>query len=166
MLLLFAVGQYALLLTANIFSVAAIRTIALFRAASAVGFVMTLATGFLLYNTLLSFRFQFWVNGIVVAIISFLLLIPALWSVGLAESVSKKVLTFGFWLAVMSGLLAIGISFWPVSIAVASLFLTTSLYVYMGISQHYFSQKLFTRTIWEYVTVGLVVLITMLVTAG
>ena len=43
---LFGVGQYALLLTGNIFSVAAIRTIALFRAASAVGFVMALLSGF------------------------------------------------------------------------------------------------------------------------
>ena len=43
---LFGIGQYTLLLTANIFSVAAIRTIALFRAAVAVGFVMTLLTGF------------------------------------------------------------------------------------------------------------------------
>ncbi|MDO8488056.1 MAG: hypothetical protein Q7S31_01945 [bacterium] len=165
-LVLFGVGQYALLLTANIFSVAAIRTIALFRAASAVGFVMTLATGFLLYNSLLSFRLASWANGVGVALISLCLLVPALWSSELAESVTRRVWFFGVWLAILIGLLAVGVSFWPVSLAVGSLFLTTALYVYLGISQHHFSSRLSTRTMWEYVTVGLVVLVTMLVTAG
>lgn len=165
-LLLFAVGQYALLLTGNIFSVAAIRTIALFRSATAVGFVMTLVTGFLLYNSLLSFRLPFWANGIGVGGVSFLLLLPALWSVELEQKLGRKVLNYSAWLAIMIGLLASAIAFWPISLAVSSLFLTTALYVFMGISQHQFSQKLFTRTIWEYTTVGMVVLITMLITAG
>jgi hypothetical protein len=77
-ILLFGVGQYVLLLTANIYSVAAIRTIALFRAAQAVGFVMTLVTGFLLFNTILSFKMGFWFNAPLITIASFLLLLPAL----------------------------------------------------------------------------------------
>ncbi len=165
-LLLFGVGQYALLLTANIFSVAAIRTIALFRAASAVGFVMTLVTGFLLYNSLLSFRLPFWANGVGVAVISCLLLLPALWSVDLPEKLTHPIISYSVWLAMLVGLMALAIGFWPVSLAVASLFLTTVLYVFLGIAQHHFTGRLFTRTIWEYATVGMVVLVTMLVTAG
>ena len=165
-LLLFGVGQYALLLTANIFSVAAIRTIALFRAATAVGFVMTLVTGFLLYNTLLSFRLPFWANGAGVAAISFLLLLPALWSVELPEKISTRIASYSAGLAGVVGMLALAIAFWPISLAVASLFLTTALYVSLGLAQHQFSGRLFIRTIWEYVTVGVVVLITMLATAG
>lgn len=165
-LLLFGVGQYALLLTANIFSVAAIRTIALFRAALAVGFVMTLVTGFLLYNTLLSFRLPFWANGLGVGGVSFLLLLPALWSVELKEKITPDVLTYSSWLATVVGMLAAAIGFWPVSLAVASLFLTTVLYVFLGLTQHHLSGRLFTRTIWEYATIGIVVLITMLFTAG
>ena len=165
-LLLFGVGQYALLLTANIFSVAAIRTIALFRAASAVGFVMTLVTGFLLYDTILSFRLPFWANGVGVAAISFLLLLSALWSVELPEQLSAKIYSYSAGLAGVVGILALAIAFWPVSLAVASLFLTTALYVCLGLAQHHFSDRLFTRTIWEYVTVGMVVLVTMLATAG
>ncbi len=165
-LLLFAVGQYALLLTGNIFSVAAIRTIALFRSASAVGFVMTLVTGFLLYNSILSFRLPFWANWLGVGVISFLLLLPALWSVELHEKLTRPVLAYSAWLAAMVGLLALAISFWPISLAVASLFLTTVLYVLLGISQHHFAGRLFSRTIWEYTIIGVVVLITMLLTAG
>ena len=47
---LFGVGIYALLLTNNVFSVAAIRTIQLLRAAHAVGFLLSLLTGFFFFE--------------------------------------------------------------------------------------------------------------------
>ncbi len=163
---MFGIGQYALLLTANIFSVAAIRTIALFRAAGAVGFVMTMLTGFLLYDAILSFREAWWWSAPLVIIVSMLLLLPALWSVEVEEKLSLKLVKYTIWLAILQGLMAVAISFWPVSLIVASLFLTTMLYIYLGISQHHFSQRLYSRTVWEYLTVGIVVLATMLITAG
>lgn len=165
-IIIYAVGQYALILTGNIFSVAAIRTIALFRAASAVGFVMTLLTGFLLYDTILSFRLGFWWMGPLVTLVSGMLIFPALWSVGLENKLSLKLVKYVIGISVLLGLLAISISFWPVSLTVSSLFLTTMLYVYLGIVQHHFSQRLFSRTVWEYVTIGIVVLTTVLLTAG
>ena len=66
-----------------------------------------------------------------------------------------KLIKYSLWLAVLQGLLGLGVSLWPVSLAVASL-LTTMLYVYLGIAQHHFAQRLFSRTVWEYVTVGIV----------
>ena len=165
-IVLFGVGQYALLLTGNIFSVAAIRTIALFRAAQAVGFVMTLLTGFFLYDTILSFRQGFWFNVPLVFLASLLLLLPALWSVKLEERLKQQLLAFTLTLSLLQAVLVLGISFWPISLAVSALFLTTMLYVYLGISQHYFLERLFKRTAWEYIIVGMVVLVTMLVTAG
>lgn len=165
-IVLYGIGQYALLLTANIFSVAAIRTIALFRSASAVGFVLTLLTGFFLFDTILSFRLNFWEVGLWVAIAGFFLLFPGLWAVNLETKIPRKVIGYSVVLALMMGLLSIAISFWPISIAVASLFLCTMLYIFLGVAQHHFSQRLFPRTVWEYVTVGVVVLITMLFTSG
>ncbi|MEK7154833.1 MAG: hypothetical protein AAB697_01770 [Patescibacteria group bacterium] len=165
-LAVFGVSQYALLLTTNIFSVAAIRTIALFRTATAMGFLMTLATGFLAYDAVFSFRPGFWISAPVVVIISFLLLLPSLWSVNLNEGISLKIIKYSVWMAILQGALTVAISFWPVSLTVASLFLTTMLYTYLGIAQHHFSQRLFSKTVWEYVTVGAVVLATMLLTAG
>ena len=163
---LFGVGQYALLLSANIFSVAAIRTIALLRAAHAVGFVMTLLTGFFLYNTILSLRLPFWWQGLMVMVASALLLLPALWSVELPERISVEIWRFSLGLGWNLGWLAVAIAFWPISLAVASLFLTTGLYVFLGIAQNYFSRRLFPRTVMEYVVVGVVVLVTMLVTSA
>lgn len=162
----FAVGQYALLLTANIFSVAAIRTIALFRAASAVGFVMSLITGFFLFDTIFSFRMFFPLIGLSVATASFLLLLPALWSVELLPKISSRVASYSLWMAIFMGIVAMSIAFLPVSISVSALFLSTVLYVFLGIAQHQFADRLFARTVGEYVTVGVAVTITMLATVG
>ncbi len=162
----FGIGQYALMLSGNIFSVAAIRTIALVRAAAAVGFVMNLLTGYFLYNTILSFRLSFWSVGLWVTLVSFLLLLPGLWSVQLSPRLSRSIVKFAVVLAGLLGFCAVAISFWPISLSVSSLFLCTMLYVYLGISQHHFSQRLFKRTVGEYVTVGAAVLVTMLLTAG
>ncbi len=163
---IFGIGQYALLLSANIFSVAAIRTIALFRAASAVGFVMTLVTGFFLFDTILSFRFEFYVIGLLVMLTSFCLTLPALWSVELLPKLNARTMVFSVFLAFSMGMFSVAVSFWPISTSVASLFLSTMLYVVLGLSQHHFSERLFNRTVWEYVVVGLVVTATMLLTVG
>ena len=165
-MLFFGVGQYALLLSANIFSVAAIRTIALLRAASAVGFVMTLVTAFFLYDTIWSFRLPFWEVGVFVWAASWALLLPALWSVKLEKRINRGVLMYSFWQAVLVGVLAMGIAFWPITITVSSLFLCTMLYILLGITQHYFADRLFPRMLWEYVTIGGVVVATVLITAG
>jgi len=164
--ILLAIGLYALLLTANIFSVAAIRTIALFRAALAVSFVMTLLTGFLLFDTILSFRLSFWIIGILVSSVAFLMFVPSLWSVKLEKRVSADIWTFSIVLSVLMGWLAVAVSFWPINLSVAALFLSTMLYIFLGVSQHHFQERLFVRTVWEYITVGGVVLMTMLLTSG
>ncbi|MEJ2441669.1 MAG: hypothetical protein P8Y06_01980, partial [Patescibacteria group bacterium] len=52
----YGLGIYALCLTTNIYTVAAIRTIALLRAARGVGFVLTLVTSFLIFDTILSLK--------------------------------------------------------------------------------------------------------------
>lgn len=160
------VAEYFLLLTANIFSVAKIRTIALFRAALAVSFVMTVVTAFFIFNTILSFRQAFWVIGLLVTAGSALLLLPALWAVELKPVLDRKVISYTLLLSLYIGFFGVIISFWPISTAVASIFMATVMYVFLGISQHHFSGRLFPKTVWEYVPFGLVVLITMLLTAG
>ena len=88
---LYALGMYALLLTENIYNVAADRTIALLRAAHSVGFLLTLVTYFLLVQTVMAFRFPFFLNAIFVGMVSYLLVFQSLWSSVLEESVSRRV---------------------------------------------------------------------------
>ena len=162
---IFAVGHYALLLSGNIFSVAAIRTIALLRAAQTVSLVMTLLSGFLLFDIIVSFRFPIFGSSILILFASLLLSIPALWTVEVGETLNIKIVLYSLVIALLMSMLSISISFWPTTISTSSLFLTSMLYCFLGLSSHHFSQRLFKNTVWEYVIVGLVVLSTVLVTS-
>lgn len=162
---LFGVGVYALFLTENVFSVAAIRTIQLLRAAHAVGFLLSLLTGFFFYQAIFSFRLSFWINFLLVLIISFPIILQGLWSVVLEERPSRRTAVTSFWLALLLGETALILSFWPVTVAMAALFLTTALYVFLGLVREYFAERLFRRTAYEYIGVGIVVLLAMILTA-
>lgn len=160
---IFSLGMYALLLTENIFSVAAIRTIQLLRAAHAVGFLLTLVTAFFLFDTIWSFRLQSWMNALLVGIAAFPLLLQGLWTYELTERrLSKRTLLFSSILSLGLVEIAFALSFWPVTVAVGSLFLVTMLYIGLGISQFYYSERLFKKTLYEYLWVGIIVLITTL----
>jgi hypothetical protein len=155
----FGIGMYALLLTENIFNVAAIRTIQLLRAAHAVGFLLTLMVAFFMWDSIFSFRLASWWNGILIFLTSLPLVLQALWSVNLAERLTKKVWLNSLGLSWGLGSLGLMISFWPVTITVASLFLVTSLYVGLGLMQHALSGRLFRKTVEEYLWVGASVLV-------
>jgi len=157
--ILYALGIYALLLTENVFSVAAIRTIQLFRAAMAVGFLLTLLTSFLLFDTIFSFRLWPWANAGMVFLVSLPLVLQGLWNVNLEERLTREILLFSLILTGCLAEIALVISFWPLSIAMASLFLTTGVYVLLGLSQALFQERLFRQTINEYLGVGIVVLL-------
>jgi hypothetical protein len=162
--LLYGFGFYALLLTENIFSVSAIRTIQLFRAAQAVGFLLTLLTAFFLYDTVFSFKLYAWANAFLVILISFPLYLQGLWSINLEEKISRELINFAIVLALVSAELTLIISFMPLTIAMSSLFLTTVVYVTLGLCQAYFQGRLFRRTVYEYLAVGVIVLMVMILT--
>lgn len=161
-IVLYLLGLYALFLSENIFSVAAIRTIQLFRSASAVSFLLTLFTSFLLYDTVFSFRLPFYLNAIFVFFISILLFLHGVWSVNLGEKVSLKLFLYSALSAFSIGEIAFVLSFWPTTIALASLFLTSFLYVLLGLTQAHLSGRLFEKTVKEYLLVGLVVFLVLL----
>lgn len=162
---IFGVGMYALLLTENIFNVAAVRTIQLLRAAHAVGFLLTLTVAFFLWDSIFSFRLSPWWNSILVLVTSYLLVLQGLWSVNLEERIARTVQINALGLSILLAALALAISFWPVTITVASLFLVSALYVGLGMVQNGLSGRLFSKTIREYLIVGVAVsLITLFLT--
>jgi len=158
-LIFFGIGMYAILLIENIFSIAALRSIQLLRAAQAVGFLMTLVTAFLFYDTIFSFKLEAYLNALVVLAISFLLILPSCWSVTLESGIEKKILSSSLVLALVIGELAFFISFWPLTITAISLFLVTGCYVFLGIVQSQLGGRLFENTLKEYLRVGLAVLL-------
>jgi hypothetical protein len=150
-------GMYALFLSENIFSVAAIRTIQLFRSASAVSFMFTLLTSFLLFDTVWSFFLPFWLNGCLVFAISFLLFFNSVWSVNLKAKIDKRIFLYTLVPSLGLGEIAIILSFWPVTVTLSSLFLTAMIYVCLGLIQAQLSERLFEKTVKEHLAVGLAV---------
>lgn len=147
---LYGVGMYALLLTENIYNVAADRTIALLRAAHSVGFLLTLATYFLLVQTVMAFRFPFYFNAILVGSISFLLVFQSLWAVVLGNSVDRRVWHLTTILSIMLAELSWIFSFLPTQSTLTVLFLTTSFYGTVGMAQQYLVEKLYKKTVIEF----------------
>lgn len=161
----YVIGIYALLLTANIYTVAAARTIQLLRSAHAVGFVLTLVTAFLLFNTVWSLRQPFWINGASAGLISLLLFLQGFWSIELDEKISREVLGLALGTALVVTEITTMLSFWPVTVSVASLAVTTAVYVLLGLGQAKLQQRLFAKTVKEYLFIGGVVATTMFFTA-
>lgn len=159
-LILFGIGIYALLLTENIFSVASsFQAIQLLRAAQAVGFLITLVTAFFGYNTIFSFKSIGWVNASLTFLISFPLILSALWSISLEERLTKRTFSYSLILSLIVSQIAFFISFWPLTITTASLFLVSFLYVALGMSQSYFAGRLFKNTLREFLQVGILIFI-------
>jgi hypothetical protein len=153
----YGVGIYILSLTANIYTVATIRTIALLRAARGVGFVLTLVTAFLVFDAILSLRTIMPISVLSIAVLSFPLFIQGLWTVSLEKKLSKEIVQYSLISSMVMGEVAICLHFWPVTVVVGSLFLTVAIYMLLGLGQAKIEGRLFSQTIREYLmVVGLV----------
>jgi hypothetical protein len=157
---LYAVSMYALLLTENIYNVAANRTIALLRAAHTVGFLLTLVACFLLVQTVLALRAYPYVSLVGVGCVSFLLTLQSLWSVVLEPTIETRVMALAIVTTVAMVEIAWILAFWPVATTTQALFLTTCLYGMVGMGQQYLQDKLYKKTVTEFfVVVGIIFLI-------
>jgi len=159
--ILYGLGIYALCLTSNIYTVAAIRTIALLRAAKGVGFVITLVTLFLIFDAILSLRIPVWFTAPAVAVISLPLFLQGFWVVPLEKTISKEVYLISLVSSLIVGEIAALLYFWPVTVVVGSLFLTVSAYMLLGLGQAKLESRLFSLTIREYLVVGILVFLGM-----
>jgi len=158
---LYAFGMYSLFLSQNIFTVGAIRTIALLSGARIVSFVLTLLSYFFLSNTLFSLHLWIFLTIPLLAIITYPLVYQALWTYDLQKNVSS----LKQWAAILSLCIievAIGVWFWPSSATVIALFLAGFLYTLVGLSHVWFEKKLFRSVMWEYVWVGVIVVFVLM----
>lgn len=161
---LFGLGIYSLMLIENIFSVAAIRTIQLLRSAQAVGFLMTLVTAFFLFDTIFSYRLNPWVNSLLVFLVSLPLALPGLWCINLEDKITKRLALHAQIISFVQAEIALIISFWPVTVVVGSLALTSVLYITLGLAQHQLSGRLFKKTVNEYIIVAAVIFVVIFLT--
>jgi hypothetical protein len=158
---LYGLGIYALCLTSNIYTVSAIRTIALLRAASGVGFVLSLVTLFLIFDTVLSIHWPIHLSVSAVFALSFPLYLQGFWSILLEKRLSLDVLRVAVISALVTGEIAVALFFWPTTVVVGSLFLTVMSYMLLGLGQAELEGRLFIQTIREYLVLGIFVFIGM-----
>lgn len=161
MIVFYGLGIYALSLTMNVFTVSAVRTIALLRAARGVGFVLTLITLFLIYNAILSLKIPIWGSAPLITVLSFPLLLQGFWTIPLDIKLTKDVLNLSLVSSLVVGEIAVGLFFWPATLVVGSIFLTVAVYILLGLGQAKLEQRLFSQTVKEYLLVGILVFIGM-----
>jgi len=141
----------------NIFTVSAVRTIALLRAARGVGFVLTLVTSFLVFDAILSLRTLLPITALSIAALAFPLMVQGIWQVDLKNEFSKEIVTYSLISSLIAGEIAASLFFWPVTVVVGSLFLTMAIYMLVGLGQALWEGRLFSQTLREYLfMVGLV----------
>lgn len=163
---LFAVGMYSVLLIENIFSVASIRTIQLFRAAKSVNFILTLISSLFFYTVALSFKLPFWWVMTMVFVTSFILCFPSLWSVDLKSDLVKDATRYSLAVSWVMALSSIALSFWPIKPFMGGLMLTSLLYGLLGIMEQRLSTRVYVESLWEYgVTVAIIIGIGFLTTS-
>lgn len=161
---LFGVSVYLLMLTANIYNVAAIRTIALLRAAYAVGLLFSLTSTFFLTNVLFSLHLPFYFIVIGISVITAPLYLVGLWSYELEDFISRRIFTYTLIFTLISAEIGFMLSFWPIVPINAALVLATIMYVLLGLSQFDFSGRLKPRLVWEHLGIALFVFVIILVT--
>lgn len=164
MAVVYAAGMYILLLTENIFSVAAQRNIQLLRAAQATGFLLTLVTTFFIFDAIFSYRLSPWWNAVLVGGVSWLIIFQGFWTVVLGERFPVRVFFRSGALGLVLAQTALVISFFPLTVPSASLFLTAVVYVLLGLAQSDLQERLFVNTVREYAWIGALVLVTILLT--
>ena len=157
--ILYVLGMYAILLTENIFSVASIRTIQLFRAARSVNFIMVLVTGLFFFSVAFSLRLWFHWIMLISAGIGFLLSFSSLWSIDLKtehlDEVKRSSLTIAWLMALYGGVLA----FWPLRPFMAGLLLTSCLYSLLGILEQKLGSRLSGVNYIEFILFNLVIVL-------
>jgi hypothetical protein len=163
---LYGIGMYALALTANIIAVSKVRTIALLRAAKSVSFVITLVTSFLLFDAIFSLKANIIVNMLLSFVTVLLLFLPAVWVTNLSRKISRDVIIHSVAYSYIIGLFSGMLYFLPVSVVIASILLTVSLYVILGLAQAHHEGRLFKETAREYLIVGLLVFLTMILSTS
>lgn len=163
---IFGLMFYLLLLAQNVFNVAAIRTIPLYRAASTASFLFTLLSAFFIYNVIYAFNLLFLWNGVVVFLISFPLILQVIWTIGMEDLISVANLIQSLIIALLLGELALSFSFWPMLTTIWSLALSSAMYVLLGLTTQVLRGRATKRVVWEYIAIGAVVLVVSFLTTS
>lgn len=152
---LFGLTFYLLLLAQNVFNVASLRTIPLYRAASTASFLFTLLSAFFIYAVIFALHLMFFWNGLTVLLVSFPLIFQVLWTITMEDKISTALVIQSFILSLILGEVALGFSFWPNVAIIWSLSLSSAMYVLLGLTTQVLKGRVNRRVVWEYLAIGM-----------
>ncbi len=149
-------GIYTLFLIENVFLVSLeVKTVPLYRAANTVNLLITLVSAFLFYEVIFSLRLPGWQNGLLVFGANLPILIHFFWGARLIRPFSGDNMVTSVIFSLIIAEIALSLSFWPLETTRAALYLTSIVYVFLGLAQARWQEKLFRETIREFLYVGL-----------
>jgi hypothetical protein len=158
----FGVICYLMFLVENVFIVSiGYRTPPLYRAAYTVGLVLLLLAAFFLFDSLFSFKLIYWLNSILVFVISLILFMYVFYSVTIElsdDGKEKNFMAYTLVPAFFMSQLGLVLSFWPVGIFKGSIYLVAAVYVLSGLLQLDLRDRLFKKnsTIFAWISVAVI----------
>lgn len=150
--ILYGVGLYSLYLSQNIFTVAAIRTIALLSSARTVSFFIVIVCYLFLSTVVLSLHAPIFVIALLILLFSFFLSIHCLWIYTLDNGLFLH-WQWALLLSVCLAELSLVLWFWPSSPKLIAIFLTGFFYTLIGLSHMWIDKRLFRGVLWEHIWV-------------
>lgn len=156
---LIAMGLYGILLIENIFSVASIRTIQLFRAARSVNFILILLTALFFFTTIFGLKIAFYGIALLVFVVTYVLSFPSLWSIDLKTGENQMLNKISLTIALVVAMVGLALAFWPVKPFMAGLMLTSILYAQLGILEQRLSNRVYLEGSVEYIVTVIIILL-------
>jgi len=156
-IVLYVLGMYAVMLTENIFSVASVRTIQLFRAARSVSFILALIVSLFFFAVVYSLRLPFYWISLIVGLVSLLLSFESLWSVDLKTEHLDDVYHLSGIIGWLMALFGAVVAFWPIVPFMGGLVLTACFYALLGILEQRLVNKMMAVNYGEFVIFNVII---------
>lgn len=164
MAIFFAISFYALLLCSNIFNVGVEKSLQLYRPAFSVSVFYQLITLFFIFQVVMSFHFNFIVNGLLIGGIGLIMAIYFFWSINPKLYLDQEVIKYSGFVSLLLTELAVLFSFIPINPSIFSLFHVACYYVATGLVHAYLNRSLYKETIREYLIVFFIIFLIVLLT--
>ncbi|MDD4937731.1 MAG: hypothetical protein PHX34_01810 [Candidatus Shapirobacteria bacterium] len=168
--LFFGIIAYVIFLVENVFLVSiGGRTPPLYRAAYTVGFMVLLLTAFFLFDSLFSFKFVYWINGLLIFLISAVIFLYLFYSVTIELADDGKSKNIWYYVLVPAFLmfqLGLVLSFWPVGIFKGSIYLVAVIYVLSSLIQVELRDRFFKKTWLTFIWISIAILAGIILTTS
>lgn len=165
----FGIIAYIIFLVENVFLVTiGYRTPPLYRAAYTVSLIIMLLSSFFLFDSLFSFKLIYWLNAILVFVISILIFLYQFYGVSIEladDGKGKNIIAYTVVPALLMSQVALVFSFWPVGIFKGSIYLVAMIYVLSGLIQADIRERLFKRTWLSSIWIGIAIILGIILTA-